>query len=90
MVTTVAFWSFTQLDGRVLTAPIAFTSLTIFNELRASLNIIPETVIRLFESLISVDRIEKYWKKKKLSNLSQYLILVAVQPQSMTIRWFKS
>lgn len=48
------------MEGKELTAPIAFTSITIFNELRSALSIIPETFIRLFESLISVDRIEKY------------------------------
>ncbi|KAG2203106.1 hypothetical protein INT47_004913 [Mucor saturninus] len=71
IVTTVAFWSFTKLEGKELTAPIAFTSMTIFNDLRGSLTIIPETVIHLFETLISIDRIEKYLEEDEISGSDQ-------------------
>ncbi|KAG2235533.1 hypothetical protein INT48_003096 [Thamnidium elegans] len=67
LVTTVAFWSFTKLEGRELTAPIAFTSIAIFNELRGSLTIIPETFIRLFETLISIKRIEQYLAEEEVA-----------------------
>ncbi|GAN05680.1 ABC bile acid transporter, the ATP-binding cassette [Mucor ambiguus] len=67
MVTTVAFWSFTKLQGEQLTAPIAFTSIAIFNELRAAFSIIPEAAVRLFETLISVKRIEDYLNEDEIS-----------------------
>lgn len=46
--------------------PIAFTSLSILTKLRHSLNVIPEVVMRLFESLISVNRIEKYLQEEEI------------------------
>lgn len=67
MVTTVAFWSFTSLQGEKLTAPIAFTSIAIFNELRAAFSIIPEAAVRLFETLISIERIEDYLNEDEIS-----------------------
>jgi ABC-type multidrug transport system fused ATPase/permease subunit len=67
LVTTVAFWSFTKLEGRELTAPVAFTSLAVFNELRFALTAIPEFVIRLSETLISVRRIDKYLAEEEIN-----------------------
>ncbi|KAL9545898.1 hypothetical protein MBANPS3_006918 [Mucor bainieri] len=67
MVTSVAFWSFTKLQGEQLTAPIAFTSIAIFNELRAAFSLIPESAVRLFETLISVKRIEDYLNEDEIS-----------------------
>ncbi|KAI8149056.1 P-loop containing nucleoside triphosphate hydrolase protein [Fennellomyces sp. T-0311] len=60
LVTVVSFWSYTVLQGNELTAPIAFTSVIVFNELRFALNAIPETFIELLQALISVRRIQTY------------------------------
>ncbi|KAG2237662.1 P-loop containing nucleoside triphosphate hydrolase protein [Thamnidium elegans] len=60
LVTLITFWSFTKLEGQELTAPIAFTSITIFNELRFSLNILPEVFIEWLQALISIRRIQTY------------------------------
>lgn len=66
LVTCATFWSFTKLEGKELNAPVAFTSLSTLTELRHSLNVIPEVVMRLFESLISVNRIEKYLQEEEI------------------------
>ncbi|CAO3640951.1 unnamed protein product [Mucor hiemalis] len=66
MVTTLAFWSFTKLQGQEPTAPIAFTSISVFNQLRESLTVLPEVFIRALETLISVNRIEKYLNEEEI------------------------
>ncbi|KAI8979516.1 hypothetical protein BDF20DRAFT_906115 [Mycotypha africana] len=60
LVTLISFWSFTKIEGRDLTAPIAFTAITVFNELRFALNVLPECMIWGYQALISVRRIETY------------------------------
>ncbi|KAF9788298.1 multidrug resistance-associated ABC transporter [Thelephora terrestris] len=59
-VTLVAFWHFTVVRGQTLTPSIAFTSLTIFDEMKFALNAIPETLINMLQSVVSLRRIEKY------------------------------
>jgi hypothetical protein len=51
-MTMISFWSYTQIEGRELTASIAFASIIVFNELQFSLTLIPEVIIRLFETLV--------------------------------------
>ncbi|CAO3617183.1 unnamed protein product [Cunninghamella echinulata] len=60
LVTIVSFYSFTKLEGKELTAPIAFTAITVFNELRFALNVLPEVFIEWLQALISIRRIEQY------------------------------
>jgi hypothetical protein len=52
LVTVVSFWSFTKLEGKDLTAPIAFTAITVFNELRFALNVLPEVMIEAYQAII--------------------------------------
>ena len=52
LVTIVSFYSFTKLEGQQLTAPIAFTAITVFNELRSALNSLPETFVDVLQALI--------------------------------------
>ncbi|KAI8638609.1 P-loop containing nucleoside triphosphate hydrolase protein [Parasitella parasitica] len=88
MVTTVAFWSFTRLQGCQLTAPIAFTSIVIFNELRAAFSIIPEAAVRLFETLISVKRIEDYLNEDEISTENQSFDVAAnIGFKNATVCW---
>ncbi|RUS27682.1 P-loop containing nucleoside triphosphate hydrolase protein, partial [Jimgerdemannia flammicorona] len=55
-----------QLEGKDLTPAIAFTSITVFNELRFALNILPEAVMDGLQALISVRRIEKYLQEPEI------------------------
>lgn len=60
LVTLISFYSFCKLEGKELTAPIAFTAITVFNELRFALNILPEVFIEWLQALISIRRIQTY------------------------------
>ncbi|KAG2227320.1 hypothetical protein INT45_004275 [Circinella minor] len=60
LVIIVSFWSYTMLEGKELTAAVAFTSIVVFNELRFALNALPETFIEFLQALISVRRIQNY------------------------------
>ncbi|KAJ3094871.1 hypothetical protein HDU97_007515 [Phlyctochytrium planicorne] len=67
-VTTLGF--FTLVAGKDLTASIAFTALTLFNNLREPLQRFPDTLIQLLDSLNSLKRIENYLKEDELEFLS--------------------
>ncbi|KAI8379596.1 P-loop containing nucleoside triphosphate hydrolase protein [Radiomyces spectabilis] len=67
LVTIISFWSFTKLEGKELTAPIAFTAITVFTELRFALNILPEVFIEWLQALISVRRIETYLNEEEVT-----------------------
>ncbi|KAI7895794.1 P-loop containing nucleoside triphosphate hydrolase protein [Mucor mucedo] len=82
IVNTVAFWSFTKLEGKELTAPIAFSSILIFNEIKETFTVIPETVIHLLETLISIDRIEKYLEEDEVSSSDQNTYTFSAEPSS--------
>ncbi|THH21147.1 hypothetical protein EW146_g360 [Bondarzewia mesenterica] len=60
MVTLVSFFHFTVIRHQVLTPSIAFTSIAVFSELKFALNALPETLINMLQSFVSLRRIEKY------------------------------
>ncbi|KAI8640841.1 P-loop containing nucleoside triphosphate hydrolase protein [Parasitella parasitica] len=66
LVTLISFYSFCKLEGKELTAPIAFTSITVFNELRFALNILPEVFIEWLQALISIRRIQTYLNEDEI------------------------
>ncbi|KAG0164899.1 hypothetical protein DFQ28_008804 [Apophysomyces sp. BC1034] len=66
LVTVLSFWSFTTLEGKQLTAPIAFTSIAVFDELRFALNVLPEAFIEMLQCFISVRRIETYLGEEEI------------------------
>ncbi|KAI8378125.1 P-loop containing nucleoside triphosphate hydrolase protein [Choanephora cucurbitarum] len=66
LVTLVSFWSFTKLEGQQLTAPIAFTAITVFNELRFALNVLPEVFIEMTQAWISIKRIQTYLDEEEI------------------------
>ncbi|CEP08191.1 hypothetical protein [Parasitella parasitica] len=67
LVTIVTFFTFTKIQGQELTAPIAFTAITVFTELRSALNSLPETFVDTLQALISVRRIESYLNEEEIS-----------------------
>ncbi|KAF7325781.1 Multidrug resistance-associated ABC transporter protein [Mycena kentingensis (nom. inval.)] len=60
VTTVVALGHFSVIRGLTLTPSTAFTSIIIFNEMKFALNALPETLINLLQSLVSLRRIEKY------------------------------
>ncbi|KAI8886932.1 hypothetical protein K501DRAFT_330885 [Backusella circina FSU 941] len=59
-VTMISFWSYTQLEGKQLTASVAFASIAVFSELEFAMSVIPEFIAQYYEASISLRRIEKY------------------------------
>ncbi|ETW77907.1 ABC transporter [Heterobasidion irregulare TC 32-1] len=59
VVTLVAFYHFAVVRQQVLTPSTAFTSV-LFSEMKFALNALPETLINMLQSLVSLRRIEKY------------------------------
>jgi hypothetical protein len=56
----VAFYSFTIIEGKELTAPIALTAISVFNELRYALNVILQSIIEAIQAYDSLKRIERF------------------------------
>ncbi|KAJ1311227.1 hypothetical protein OPQ81_009727 [Rhizoctonia solani] len=62
-----AIWNI--IRGQTLSPSIAFTSLTVFNEMRFALNTLPETFINILQSLVSLRRIEKYLSATEVADI---------------------
>ncbi|CAE6501788.1 unnamed protein product [Rhizoctonia solani] len=69
LVTLVSFFHFAVIRQQPLTPSIAFTSLTVFNEMRFALNTLPETFINILQSLVSLRRIEKYLSATEIADI---------------------
>ncbi|KAJ7717035.1 multidrug resistance-associated ABC transporter [Mycena metata] len=87
LVTLVSFWHFAVVRGEVLSPSTAFTSV-LFNEMKFALNALPETLINLLQSLVSLRRIEKYLGTAEVSAvppLDQQSQTIAFR--SCTVTW---
>ncbi|KAH8996013.1 ATP-binding cassette transporter [Lactarius akahatsu] len=62
IVTLVAFFHFAVIKNQTLTPSVAFTSVisSVFSEMKFALNALPETIINMLQSFVSLRRIEKY------------------------------
>lgn len=60
VVTLVAFFHFAVIKNQTLTPSVAFTSVAVFSEMKFALNALPETLINMLQSFVSLRRIEKY------------------------------
>ncbi|KAH9174901.1 ATP-binding cassette transporter [Lactarius sanguifluus] len=60
IVTLVAFFHFAVIKNQILTPSVAFTSVAVFSEMKFALNALPETLINMLQSFVSLRRIEKY------------------------------
>ncbi|TFK92526.1 multidrug resistance-associated ABC transporter [Polyporus arcularius HHB13444] len=88
LVTLVSFWHFAVVRKQVLTPSIAFTSISVFNEMKFALNALPETLINMLQSAVSLRRIEKYLNGAEVAPvapLDGQLRPIALQ--SATITW---
>ncbi|KZP24950.1 multidrug resistance-associated ABC transporter [Athelia psychrophila] len=86
LVTLVAFWHFTVVRGEELTPAIAFTSITIFSELKYALNALPETFINILQSLVSLRRIETYLGSAEIAPVPKEPVL-DIAMQGATVTW---
>ncbi|KAJ7255868.1 multidrug resistance-associated ABC transporter [Mycena haematopus] len=88
LVTLVSFWHYAVVRKEILTPSTAFTSIIVFNEMKFALNALPETLINLLQSLVSLRRIEKYLGTAEVSTvppLDQQSQTIAFQ--SCTVTW---
>ncbi|KAI0367391.1 multidrug resistance-associated ABC transporter [Pilatotrama ljubarskyi] len=88
LVTLVSFWHFTVVRKQVLTPSVAFTSISVFNEMKFALNALPETLINMLQCAVSLRRIEKYLHGAEVAPvppLSAQQQRIALQ--SATITW---
>ncbi|KAJ7185377.1 multidrug resistance-associated ABC transporter [Mycena filopes] len=88
LVTLVSFWHYAVVRKEILTPSTAFTSIIVFNEMKFALNALPETLINLLQSLVSLRRIEKYLGTAEVSvvpPLDQQSQTIAFQ--SCTVTW---
>ncbi|KAI0338006.1 ATP-binding cassette transporter [Trametopsis cervina] len=88
LVTLVSFWHFAVVRGQPLSPSIAFTSISVFEEMKFALNALPETLINMLQSLVSMRRIEKYLNGAEVADVAP--LDGQVQPirlQSATITW---
>lgn len=67
IVTLVAFFHFAVIKNQVLTPSVAFTSVAVFSEMKFALNALPETLINMLQSFVSLRRIEKYLHAAEVS-----------------------
>ncbi|KAI0062503.1 ATP-binding cassette transporter [Artomyces pyxidatus] len=68
LVTLVAFYHYAVVREEVLTPSIAFTSV-LFSAMRYALNELPETLINMLQSLVSLRRIEKYLQSAEVNSV---------------------
>ncbi|KAG8989939.1 hypothetical protein FRB93_003401 [Tulasnella sp. JGI-2019a] len=92
LVTLVSFFHFAVIRKQVLTPSIAFTSLSVFNELKFALNALPETFINMLQSLVSLRRIENYLSLQEVSSVPSVQDQADLQIvlRNATVSWPKS
>ncbi|CAB4491465.1 P-loop containing nucleoside triphosphate hydrolase protein [Rhizophagus irregularis] len=69
LVTIFSFFVFTEIQGNYLTVSIAFTSISIFNELQFAFNALPEMIMTCVQAFVSLGRIEEFLDEEEI-NLS--------------------
>ncbi|CAG8441509.1 9619_t:CDS:10 [Funneliformis caledonium] len=88
IVTIIMFFVFTKVQGNELTASIAFTSITIFNELRFVLTNFPDVFMQGYQALISIRRIENFLNSKEIqsnkSNMNNDSLKIGFKNASVT------
>jgi ABC-type multidrug transport system fused ATPase/permease subunit len=91
LVTLISFYSFTKIEGNELTAPIAFTVISVFGELRYALNVIPEMFIDGIQAYASVKRIQRFLDEDEIeaSVPQDPQTAVDISFQSATVGWKK-
>jgi ABC-type multidrug transport system fused ATPase/permease subunit len=91
LVTLISFYSFTVIEGKELTAPIAFTVISVFSELRVALNVIPEIFMEGIQAYASVKRIRKFLNEDEIEVIvpQDPRAPVDISFQNATVGWKK-
>nr|CAG8444810.1 14548_t:CDS:10 [Entrophospora candida] len=91
-ITLSVFFMYTIILGNTLTVPVAFTTIMIFNELQYTFNLLPETIMKALQVLISVERIDRFLDEDEIEYLDpeHYLNNLAEQIigfENATVTW---
>ncbi|ODQ79563.1 hypothetical protein BABINDRAFT_37368 [Babjeviella inositovora NRRL Y-12698] len=73
LVTFISFYCYTIVAGETLTAPIAFTALSLFNLLRNPLDQLADVVSFLVQSKVSLDRVGEFLDEIETDKYEQLL-----------------
>lgn len=71
LITIISFGSFILAQGGVLTAPVAFTSLALFNIMRSPMDQLADMLNNVLQAKVSVDRIEEFLGEAETSKYEQ-------------------
>lgn len=71
LITLTSFYCYTIVEGNVLTAPIAFTALSLFTLLRAPLDQLADMTAMVIQSKVSLDRVGDFLAEDETSKYEQ-------------------
>lgn len=70
-ITFLSFFCYTVIEGKDLNAPIAFTSLSLFNVLRVPLDQLADMITNVLQTKVSVDRVEEFLSEEETEKYLQ-------------------
>lgn len=71
IITVISFYCYTMIEGKPLTAPIAFTALSFFTLLRAPLDQLADMTAIVIQSKVSLDRVSDFLEEEETSKYEQ-------------------
>ncbi|KAI5953498.1 YBT1 [Candida jiufengensis] len=71
LITLLSFYCYTVIDGKTLTAPIAFTALSLFTLLRSPLDQLADMTSFVIQSKVSLDRVTDFLDEAETSKYDQ-------------------
>ncbi|KAF3992366.1 hypothetical protein FT663_02293 [Candidozyma haemuli var. vulneris] len=71
IITVISFYCYTMIEGKPLTAPIAFTALSFFTLLRAPLDQLADMTAIIIQSKVSLDRVSDFLEEDETSKYEQ-------------------
>lgn len=71
LITLLSFYCYTVIEGNTLTAPIAFTALSLFTLLRTPLDQLSDMTSYVVQSKVSLDRIGEFLDEEETSKYEQ-------------------
>lgn len=71
LITLISFSTYILVQQRTLTAPVAFTSLALFNIMRAPMDQLADMLNNVLQSKVSIDRVEEFLSEAETSKYEQ-------------------
>lgn len=71
IITLVSFYCYTMIAGQTLTAPIAFTALSLFTLLRSPLDQLSDMTALVIQSKVSLDRVNDFLDEQETTKYDQ-------------------